>query len=135
MGYLRSNASVNPTFTDGRKGSVRFVCAPTMKKKRIAFVGTGGRALSFIEPLATTYRDTNELVGLCDVSATRMGYYNRMLAGELGYHAVPTYPASRFDAMLVEQTPDIVFVCSRDDTHHDYIVRAMHAGCDVITEK
>ena len=43
-----------------------------MKKKRIAFVGTGGRALSFIEPLVTTYRDTNELVGLCDLSAVRM---------------------------------------------------------------
>lgn len=106
-----------------------------MKKKRIAFVGTGGRALSFIEPLVTTYRETNELVGLCDVSAARMDYYNRMLAGELGYHSVPAYPAGRFDAMLAEQRPDIVFVCSRDDTHHDYIVRAMQAGCDVITEK
>ena len=105
------------------------------KKKRIAFVGTGGRALSFIEPLATTYRDNNELVGLCDVSPARMAYYNSLLAGELGYHAVPTYLAGRFDAMLAEQKPDIVFVCSKDDTHHDYIVRALHAGCDVITEK
>jgi len=106
-----------------------------MKKKRIAFVGTGGRALSFIEPLATTYRDANELVGLCDVSAARMAYYNRMLVGELGYHSVPAYSAERFDAMLAEQKPDIVFVCSQDNTHHDYMVRAMHAGCDVITEK
>ena len=106
-----------------------------MNKKRIAFVGTGGRALSFIEPLVTTYRATNELVGLCDVSAARMAYYNRMLAGELGYHTVPAFAAAQFDAMLSEQKPDIVFVCSRDDTHHDYIVRAMRAGCDVITEK
>jgi len=104
-------------------------------KRRIAFVGTGGRALSFIEPLATTYRADNELVALCDSSPTRMAYYNTLLTGELGYHTVPAYPVARFDAMLAEQKPDIVFVCSKDDTHHDYIVRALHAGCDVITEK
>ena len=106
-----------------------------MSKHRFAFVGTGGRAISFIEPLATTYRDTNELVGLCDLSAARMAYYNALLAGELGYHAVPAYPADRFDAMLRETRPDTVFVCSKDSTHHDYIIRSMRAGCDVITEK
>jgi predicted dehydrogenase len=106
-----------------------------MSKKRLAFVGTGGRALSFIEPLTTTWRESNDLVGLCDLSAARMAYYNGLLAGELGYHAVPAYPAEGFDAMLREQKPDTVFVCSVDSTHHDYIVRALHAGCDVITEK
>jgi len=106
-----------------------------MSKKRFAFVGTGGRALSFIEPLATTHRDGNELVALCDLSAARMAYYNGLLTGELGYHAVPAYPAAQFDAMIRETKPDTVFVCSPDATHHDYIVRALHAGCDVITEK
>ena len=104
-------------------------------KRRIAFVGTGGRALSFIEPLATTYRADNELVALCDSSPTRMAYYNTLLTGELGYHTVPAYPVARFDAMLAEQKPDIVFVCSKDDTHHDYIVRALQSGRNVITEK
>jgi predicted dehydrogenase len=106
-----------------------------MSKKRFAFVGTGGRAISFIEPLVTTYRDANELVAVCDLSPARMAYYNEMLAGEWGYHAVPAYPAAQFDAMLRETKPDTVFVCSKDDTHHDYIVRALRAGCDVITEK
>lgn len=106
-----------------------------MSKKRFAFVGTGGRAISFVEPLVTTYRDTNELVALCDLSAARLAYYNEMLAGEWGYHAVPAYLADRFDAMIRETKPDTVFVCSKDDTHHDYIVRALRAGCDVITEK
>ncbi len=104
-------------------------------KKRIAFVGTGGRALSFIEPVATTYRAANEIVALCDLSPARMAYYNRLLAGELGYHAVPAYPADRFDEMLRTEKPDTVFVCTKDSTHHDYIVRALQAGCDVITEK
>jgi predicted dehydrogenase len=106
-----------------------------MSKHRFAFVGTGGRALSFIEPLVTTYRDSNELVALCDLSPTRMAYYNAMLSGELGYRTVPAYPADRFGALLRETKPQTVFVCSKDDTHHDYIIRSLHAGCDVITEK
>lgn len=106
-----------------------------MSKKRHAFVGTGGRALSFIEPLVTTYGDQNELVGICDLSPARMAYYNELLVRDLGYHAVPAYTADRFDDMLREQKPDEVFVCTKDSMHHDYIVRALHAGCDVITEK
>ena len=37
--------------------------------------------------------------------------------------------------MLREQKPDEVFVCTMDSTHAGYIVRALQAGCDVITEK
>lgn len=106
-----------------------------MSKKRHAFVGTGGRALSFIDPLVTTYGDKNELVAICDLSPARMGYYNEVLVRDLGYRAVPAYTADRFDDMLREQKPDEVFVATKDSTHHEYIVRALNAGCDVITEK
>ncbi len=104
------------------------------KKKRHAFVGTGGRAFSFVEPLVTTYSQTNQLVALCDLSAVRMAFYNERLK-RLGLAAVPAYTAERFDEMLRTERPDEVFVCTQDSTHHDYIVRALHAGCDVITEK
>ncbi len=106
-----------------------------MSKHRFAFVGTGGRAISFIEPLATTWRETNELVGLCDLSPARLAYYNQRLTAELNHPAVPAYGADRFEAMLRETRPATVFVCSQDSTHHDYIIRSLHAGCDVITEK
>ena len=106
-----------------------------MPKTRYAFVGTGGRAISFIEPLVTTYRDANELVALCDLSAARMAYYNGLLAGEWNHGAVPAFTADRFDEMLRTTKPDVVFVCTKDSVHHDYIVRALRAGCDVITEK
>lgn len=106
-----------------------------MTPQRIAFVGTGGRALSFVEPILTTYRDATTLVGLCDLSATRLAYYNELITQRWRAPAVPTYAAEHFDAMLREQRPDIVFVCSKDSTHHDFIVRALHAGCEVITEK
>jgi predicted dehydrogenase len=106
-----------------------------MTKKRYVLVGTGVRARNFITPLAERFRDQGELVGLCDLSPTRMAYYNEQLAGKLGYHAVPTYEGGRFEAMLQEQKPDVVIVTSKDSTHHDFIVRALRGGCDVITEK
>ena len=37
--------------------------------------------------------------------------------------------------MLAEQRPQTVIVTSPDATHHEYILQAMEAGCDVITEK
>ncbi|MES2957044.1 MAG: Gfo/Idh/MocA family oxidoreductase [Pseudomonadota bacterium] len=106
----------------------------TQRKKRHAFVGTGGRAFSFVEPLVTTYGRTNELVALCDLSSVRMAYYNQRLA-RLGHAAVPAYTAERFEELLRAERPDEVFVCTQDSAHHDYIVRALRAGCDVITEK
>jgi predicted dehydrogenase len=37
--------------------------------------------------------------------------------------------------MLREARPDTVIVCTVDRTHHDFIIRALEIGCDVITEK
>ncbi len=113
---------------------IHFPSSP-VNKKRIAIVGTGGRALSFTEPVASTYRDFNALVALCDVSPTRMAYHNELLARQWSHSPVPTYAATDFDRMLSEQRPDTIVVCSKDSTHHDYIVRSLRAGCDVITEK
>jgi len=106
-----------------------------MSQTRFAFVGTGGRAISFIEPLVTTYREQNRLVGLCDLSPTRLAYYSEKLITDWSYHAVPLYAATQFDEMLRREKPDTVFVCTVDSTHHDYIIRALKAGCNVITEK
>lgn len=104
-------------------------------KKRYAQVGTGGRARMYYEALASTYRDTGEIVGFCDLSATRMGYANGILRDKYGYGKVPEYNFCDFDKMIDETRPDTVIVTSIDRTHHDYIVRAMDRGCDVITEK
>ena len=106
-----------------------------MRKKRYAFVGTGGRAISFVEPLVTRYSATNELVALCDLSAARMAYYNDLLARDWGHPRVSAYPAAAFDALLEKEKPDVVFVCTTDSAHDHYIIRALRAGCDVITEK
>lgn len=106
-----------------------------MRQKRYALVGTGGRALTFLEPLATRYRATAGLAALCDLSQVRMDHYQRLLTGEWNHPAVPCYLAAGFEDMLREQRPDTVIVTTIDATHHDYIVRSLRAGCEVVTEK
>ncbi|AIQ45955.1 dehydrogenase [Paenibacillus sp. FSL R7-0273] len=106
-----------------------------MGSKKYAFVGTGGRAEFFYGEITTNYRETAEIVGLCDVNGARMAYVNTLLTDKYNYHAVPAYKAHEFDKMIEETKPDTVIVTSVDRTHHRYIVRAMELGCDVISEK
>ena len=106
-----------------------------MAKKRYAQVGTGGRARFFYEAVASTYKETSEMVAFCDLSQTRMNYANKLLSEKHGVKAVPTYHYTEFDKMLDETKPDYVIVTSVDRTHHYYIIRAMEKGYDVITEK
>lgn len=105
------------------------------KKKRYAIVGTGSRAGMFVNAITVTYKDTAELVALCDLSQTRMDWYNAQLSEQLDMPALPTYPADDFDKMIAENKPDTVIVTTIDAWHHQYIVRAMELGCDVISEK
>ncbi len=104
-------------------------------RRRYAIVGTGSRAGMFVEALAGTYRETSDLVGLCDLSQTRMDWHNRRIVALAGGAPRPTYPAASFDRMIAETRPDTVIVTTVDATHHLYITRAMELGCDVITEK
>lgn len=105
-----------------------------MSKKRYVVIGTGIRSQYFISSVVA-HRDASELVAFCDLSPTRMAYSNERLTRELNYHAVPTYAPEHFDRMVQEQRPDTVIVTSKDATHHEYIVRSLNHGCDVITEK
>jgi predicted dehydrogenase len=99
-------------------------------KKRYAIVGTGSRAGMFVNAITNTYKDTAELVGLCDLSQVRMDWYNKQFDD-----ALPTYHADDFDKMIADTKPDTVIVTTIDAWHHKYIVRAMELGCDAISEK
>lgn len=105
-----------------------------MKKKYVQ-VGTGGRARFFYESIAGTYNETSEIVAFCDISQTRMDYANRRISEQYGHPIVPTYHYQDFDKMLDETKPDYVIVTTVDRNHHDYIIRSMEKGYDVISEK
>jgi len=46
------------------------------RRKGYAVIGTGSRAGVQIEAIFDTYRDSSELAALCDLSQTRMDWYN-----------------------------------------------------------
>jgi len=106
-----------------------------MPRTRYVLVGTGGRSRMYYEALATTYKESCELLAFCDLNQTRMDYANRILAERCNHPPVRTYEAERFDEMIRREKPDCVIVTTIDRTHHRYITRAMELGCDVITEK
>ncbi|MFD3313196.1 Gfo/Idh/MocA family protein [Streptomyces sp. NPDC058694] len=106
------------------------------KRRRCAVVGLGARARMFTSALTGPYADRIELVGFCDVNARRMAVHNEWIAADHpGREAVAAYAAEDFEVMLRRERVDLVVVCSVDRTHDDYIVRALEAGCDVVTEK
>ncbi len=104
-------------------------------RKRYALVGTGGRAKMFIDAIVGAYQNNAEVVGLCDLSQTRMDWHNQQIAEEFDAAPIATYTADNFDQMVAETKPDTIIVTSMDSTHHLYINRAMELGCDAISEK
>ncbi len=88
----------------------------------------------FTRAITGDYKETSEIVALCDVNAGRMELKNKRIA-EAGAAPAATYPPEHFERMISETRPDAVIVTPVDAMHDEYIVRAMRAGCDVITEK
>jgi predicted dehydrogenase len=103
-------------------------------RTRYAIVGLGGRAQMFVGALVGPHADTAELVAFCDLNQTRMDVHNRTVTAR-GRAPVPTYHPDRFAEMLDRERVDAVIVTTIDRTHDEYIVAALRAGRDVVTEK
>jgi predicted dehydrogenase len=102
-------------------------------RRRFVMVGLGSRSGMYLEALTKTFREDNELVGLCDTNPGRLELAGKAAAKE---GAQPRrFLAADFNKMLAELKPQAVVVTTPDATHDDYIVRALDAGCDAITEK
>ncbi|RNL95076.1 gfo/Idh/MocA family oxidoreductase [Sinomicrobium pectinilyticum] len=99
------------------------------KKLRVALVGTGVRGISFWgKRLAEQYSDILEFAGLCDINPGRLEYGRRHIGV-----TCPTF--TDFEKMIGETKPDLVIVTTKDSTHHEFIIKGMDMGCDVLTEK
>jgi predicted dehydrogenase len=105
---------------------------------RYAIVGAGSRHAMYREALVDRPIDPgNELVALCDVNARRLALSVAAIAARErpAAHDVGLYDPADFERMIAERRPDTVIVTTPDYLHDEYILRALHAGCDVITEK
>ncbi len=104
-------------------------------KKKYVLVGPGARSEMFTDALLGPYAKTSSLVALCDVNQSRMDYQNSVYQKKFSTKPIRTYLAQDFDRMIRTEKPHTVIVTSVDRTHHQYIIRAMELGCDVISEK
>lgn len=107
---------------------------PSSRRRRYALVGLGSRHELYQDGIEKTHAATAELVGVCDANWGRVEVARRRSA-QNGAPVPRGYAAADFGQMLAETRPDVVIVTTVDATHHDYLIRAMEAGCDVITEK
>lgn len=97
-------------------------------KKRYAIAGTSYRGyLMYAKPLTERYAEVAELVGVFDTNLGRAQYVSQACGG------VPVF--ATFEEMVKAGKPDIVIVTTVDAFHHEYIIKALEAGCDAITEK
>jgi predicted dehydrogenase len=102
-------------------------------RRRYVNVGVGSRSRMYLTAITKTFKDDNELVAICDVNQGRLETAARFVAPNGG--KPKKYLAADFDKMVKETKPDCVIVTCPDAYHDDYIVRALDAGLDCITEK
>lgn len=99
------------------------------KKLRICLIGTGVRGTSFWgKRLVDEYNEILEFVGLCDINPGRLEYGKKYIGANCD-----TYDDC--DQMLQDTKPDLLIVTTVDATHHEYIIKGLKFGCDVLTEK
>lgn len=112
------------------------MASPLSKKRllqgnriRTALVGTGIRGTSFWgKTLVENFPDVIEFVGLCDINPGRVEYGARYMGV-----SCPTF--TDFEEMIKKTSPDLVIVTTKDATHHEFIIKGLDMGCDVLTEK
>jgi predicted dehydrogenase len=99
------------------------------KKTRLALVGTGIRGSTFWgRNIVRLYSEKVEFVGLCDINEGRVEFVKK-------YMGVKCETFTDFDRMLAKSKPDTLIVTTVDATHHEFIVKGLRAGINVITEK
>jgi predicted dehydrogenase len=98
-------------------------------KRRYALIGTGNRGTTMWgKELLDGWSDHVELVAIVDTNPLRAERARAIIGA-----SAPIL--TDLDATLAEHRPDLVIVCTPDDTHDEIVVRALEAGADVIVEK
>ena len=101
--------------------------------KTYVIVGTGGRALMFMDIFTNVFKNSVKLLAICDNNAGRLKLAAKRIKKDCP--DLVSYPAEDFDKMISEHKPDCVIVTTKDSEHAGYICRALKAGCDAVSEK
>ncbi len=97
--------------------------------KRFVIVGASFRCYSlFVTRLTEQYGDRAEITGVYDINKVRCQVFKDKIGDKCTVY-------DDFDAMLDAEKPDSVIVTTIDKVHHEYVVRALDKGYDVLCEK
>ncbi|MEO0734493.1 MAG: Gfo/Idh/MocA family oxidoreductase [Bacteroidota bacterium] len=125
--FLQNSALFTAMLAAGQADA--FAAWKATEQKRIALVGTGVRGTSLWgKNLVDNYGKHVRFVGLCDKNPGRLAYGLSYIGARC-----PTF--TDFDEMMKKTVPGWVIVTTMDSTHHEFIIKAMEAGANVITEK
>lgn len=103
--------------------------ARSLAKRRLALVGTGIRGSTFWgKRVVDNYSELVEFVGLCDINQGRVEFVKKYMGVDC-----PTF--TDFEEMMTTIKPDTLIVTTVDATHHEFIIKGLRMGADVITEK
>ncbi|MEH6512413.1 MAG: Gfo/Idh/MocA family oxidoreductase [Maribacter arcticus] len=98
-------------------------------KLKVALIGTGIRGTTFWgKRLVDEYGEILEFVGLSDINSSRLKYAKNYIGADCPLFA-------DFEEMVNMTKPDLIIVTTKDSTHHQYIIKGLEMGCDVLTEK
>ncbi|MEQ8418291.1 MAG: Gfo/Idh/MocA family oxidoreductase [Imperialibacter sp.] len=98
-------------------------------KRKVVMVGTGSRGIGFWgKRVVSSYGDDLEFVGLHDVNKGRMDLAKNEFAPNAKMF-------DNFDDMLDKTKPDLVIVTTMDSTHHEFVIKSLNKGYNVLTEK
>jgi len=128
-GLIAGSALINPLETLQASSLEMSSPGQNNKKMRVALVGTGSRGCGMWgRDLVKRYPEQLEFVGLCDHNPGRLQIGKEYIGANC-----PTY--ADFEKMMKETKPDLLIVCTVDATHHDFIIKGMEMGSNVLTEK
>jgi predicted dehydrogenase len=139
----KSKQKIEPLVEFPQPQHHRVVPPPPAQPHRYAIVGMGSRSGMYQGSIQGGYSLWAQLVGICDNNPGRLDLALKRSAAAATQPSVVqpaapppvAYAPADFEKMIAEQKVQTVIVTTVDGTHHDYITRAMNAGCDVITEK
>jgi Predicted dehydrogenases and related proteins len=133
-GIITGGVMVNPIA--GLQASPIISSRSAANKLRLAMVGTGSRGTGMWgRALLERYPDILEFVGLCDMNPGRVEAGKEIIGAQCPTYSDLKDPMAAFEKMVKETKPDMLIVTTVDATHHEYIVRGMELGLNVLTEK
>ena len=97
--------------------------------KRYVIVGASFRCYTmFVENMVGNKNIDSVLTAIYDPNRIRCEVFKKRVGEDFKIY-------DDFDVMLDTEKPDGVIVATIDKVHHEYIIRALNKGCDVVTEK